>query len=224
MKRADPGNLDRITDCIKPWSTLGWSMLLGVTVIVVASFWLPRTTAAALGYLSLMAAMFLLVLRALFREPAAFAALVGQLMPSSLPTVNAALLVGIVVLGAVLQQVTGSVSALTIPANPAATPLNRLELTLLFPTLIVLAPISEELVFRYAIQRRLQRRTHVMAALVLTAAIFGALHGLNALTFGSAFILGVMAGLLAATPGFVAMPVALHFGWNLAAFIGMASH
>ncbi len=60
----------------------------------------------------------------------------------------------------------------------------------------ILAPISEEIVFRGAILRKLlEMKNHTWAAIVLSAALFGVIHG-NLAQFTHAFIIGLLLGWL----------------------------
>lgn len=224
MKRADPEKLDRIANGIsRPIRMLGASLLIGVTGAVVSFFFVPRATAEAFAYLLALGAVFLFVMRAIAREPAAVSALRSVTLPVTSPRpIVAAGLIGVMLIGAGLQDLAAHAFGLLQSSDHALLRLTRVELALLLPAVLVFAPIAEELVFRYALQRRLQRHVNATLAVVLTSTLFAALHGLNPARFGAMFVLGCAAGALAATPGYVALPVALHLGWNLAAFVGMA--
>lgn len=225
MKRADPEKLDCLANGIsRPLRTLGASLLIGVTGAVVSFFFVPRTTAEAFAHLSALGALFLFVMRAIAREPAAVGALRSVTLPVTSPRpIVAAGLIGVTLIGAGLQHLVAHAFVLLQPPDHVLPRPAHVELALLLPAVLVFAPIAEELVFRYALQRRLQRYANAPLAIVLTSTLFAALHGLNPPMFGAMFVLGCAAGALAATPGYVALPVALHLGCNVAAFAGMAA-
>ncbi|GHG56385.1 CAAX amino protease [Flavimobilis marinus] len=86
-------------------------------------------------------------------------------------------------------------------------------------TAVVVA--SEELIFRGIVQRLLEERVGTWIALVVTAALFGAVHLVNPhATLWGAFAVAIEAGgMLGAA--YVAtrslwQPMGLHFGWNFA--------
>ena len=83
------------------------------------------------------------------------------------------------------------------------------------------AAVSEELVFRGVLFRIVEERAGTWGALLLTAALFGALHLLNPdATLWGAFAIAVEAGgMLAAAYAATRtlwLPIGLHLGWNFA--------
>lgn len=84
-----------------------------------------------------------------------------------------------------------------------------------------LAAVSEELIFRGALFRLLEATSGTTVAILISSAIFGALHALNpGATFVSALCVALEAGLLlglayTATRS-LWIPIGLHFGWDFA--------
>lgn len=82
-----------------------------------------------------------------------------------------------------------------------------------------LAAVSEELIFRGALFRLLEATSGTTIAVLVSSAIFGALHALNpGATFASALCVALEAGLLlglayTATRS-LWIPIGLHFGWD----------
>lgn len=82
----------------------------------------------------------------------------------------------------------------------------------------VLAPIIEELLFRGALQRALQRHIVVPLAVLIQALAFSSIHlfDLGAVTgLPSIFAVGLLAGFLAARTSRLGPAIALHAGFNL---------
>lgn len=82
--------------------------------------------------------------------------------------------------------------------------------------IVLVGPFTEELVFRMGIQRHLVRhRMRPWVAILLTALIFGAIHG-NPAQIPGAVAFGVVLGWLYWRSGTIWMPVAAHVFNNLA--------
>lgn len=85
---------------------------------------------------------------------------------------------------------------------------------------IVLAPIVEELLFRALAVKHLDRVLPRALSIFLVAGLFGLMH-LNIVQGLYAGTLGALLGCLFFAYGSVWVPMALHFGFNLAGSIGM---
>ena len=80
--------------------------------------------------------------------------------------------------------------------------------------LVVLVPVSEELVFRGLLFRRLRERASYMQAALYSAVVFGIMHG-NLVQILYGFILGMMLSYLYEKYGSVKAPIAAHMVMNL---------
>ena len=99
-----------------------------------------------------------------------------------------------------------------------------------------LAAVGEEIILRGAVFRVLEDGFGTLVALVLSAALFGLLHGANpgataTSTMAIALEAGVLLGLAYAATRSLWLPIGLHFGWNFteggvfgAAVSGMTAH
>jgi uncharacterized protein len=92
----------------------------------------------------------------------------------------------------------------------------------LFAVLVVtVAPVAEELLFRGALLRGLQRRMTPAWATFVSALAFAAVHPLSSPTIGSViavpglFALGVVSAMLAIRTGNLSASILLHAGFNL---------
>jgi membrane protease YdiL (CAAX protease family) len=92
----------------------------------------------------------------------------------------------------------------------------------LFAVLVVtVAPVAEELLFRGALLRALQRRMTPAWATFVSALAFAAVHPLSSPTIGSViavpglFALGVVSATLAIRTGNLSASILLHAGFNL---------
>lgn len=81
-------------------------------------------------------------------------------------------------------------------------------------SLAVLVPISEELVFRGLLFKRLRERGTYMQAALYSAVVFGIMHG-NLVQMLYGFILGMMLSYLCEKYGSVKAPIAAHIVMNL---------
>jgi hypothetical protein len=86
-------------------------------------------------------------------------------------------------------------------------------------TSALLAAVFEELVMRGVLFRIVEERFNSLAALVVSAAVFGLVHGANhGATIVSTLCIAFEAGLLLAAGYMVTrslwLPIGLHFGWN----------
>ncbi len=79
---------------------------------------------------------------------------------------------------------------------------------------VVLAPLTEELVFRAGMFRYLRTRAPAWIAFPLPAAIFALLHG-NLVAFGPLFMLGIIFAIAYERTGRIAVPIIAHGLFNL---------
>lgn len=86
----------------------------------------------------------------------------------------------------------------------------------------VLAPLLEEFLFRGWLQGRLERRLSGWQAILATAALFAALHGVEAFGLVPRFALAVAAGYVAWVTASIWPSVVLHGAYNAALFAGGA--
>ncbi|MCK4235653.1 MAG: CPBP family intramembrane metalloprotease [Candidatus Krumholzibacteria bacterium] len=83
---------------------------------------------------------------------------------------------------------------------------------------VVIAPLSEELIFRGFIQRIFQRNMRGVLAVVLAGLIFGVCHFVPSVIPGVAF-LGILLGYLFLRTGNLIYPVIAHGGYNLVSLL-----
>lgn len=97
-------------------------------------------------------------------------------------------------------------------------------LLLLETLLLIIQSGAEELYFRAWLQKDLERRWGIGAALAVTATLFAVLHFVAAasepLTFVTMLLGGVLFGLAYWKSGSFLLPWAIHFGWNWAEELG----
>jgi membrane protease YdiL (CAAX protease family) len=83
-----------------------------------------------------------------------------------------------------------------------------------------LAPIAEELLFRGALLRALQRKTTPGWAVFVSAVVFGLVHVIGDPSVGSLIalpvivLLGLVCGYQAVVTGDLCRPIMLHMGFN----------
>ncbi len=92
----------------------------------------------------------------------------------------------------------------------------------LFPGVVLLAPLAEELLFRGALLRSLQRRTTTGMAVFVSALIFAGIHLVDPDTYyylPAFLLLGLVSGWRAAVTGKLTQSIFLHVGFNLVASV-----
>jgi membrane protease YdiL (CAAX protease family) len=95
------------------------------------------------------------------------------------------------------------------------------QIPVLALTIVLLAPLTEELLFRGALLRSLLRRVTPTAAVLLSAVVFGLVHALGDPSIGTMIalpaiiLLGVVSGYQAARTGNLTRSILLHVGFNL---------
>lgn len=82
----------------------------------------------------------------------------------------------------------------------------------------IMVPVTEELLFRGLVYRKLERYMPAAAAVILGAALFAVYHG-NIIQFLFAFPMGVILNLLYRYYGSLKMPILFHMSSNLAAIM-----
>lgn len=80
---------------------------------------------------------------------------------------------------------------------------------------LLLAPMSEEILFRGFLHPVLKKHVSVTVAWIVTAAIFGAIH-FHAMTFPQLFLLGLTLGAIYEITGSLALCIGLHLFFNAA--------
>jgi membrane protease YdiL (CAAX protease family) len=89
-------------------------------------------------------------------------------------------------------------------------------------TLVVAAPILEEMIFRGIIQEGLMRRLKPIGAIVLTSLLFGFIH-LNPWQFSTGFFMGLFIGWIYYYTRDILLAIAVHFFNNLFVVLSMWS-
>ncbi|MFM8563540.1 MAG: lysostaphin resistance A-like protein [Acidimicrobiia bacterium] len=86
---------------------------------------------------------------------------------------------------------------------------------------VIGAPLVEELVYRGLIQQTLQGRLDDMVALVISAAVFAAIH-LQAVEFPGLFLFGLVVGFCFMRTGRLGMGIMVHLAFNAAGLLIVA--
>jgi len=92
----------------------------------------------------------------------------------------------------------------------------------LFPGVVLLAPLAEELLFRGALLRSLQRRWSPGTAVFVSALVFALIHLVDPDTYyyvPAFLLLGLVSGWRAVVTGRLTQSVFLHVGFNLVASV-----
>jgi membrane protease YdiL (CAAX protease family) len=228
------------------WATLGWfggaiATYLAVSVLCgfgYALWWVATQPSVAIDLespmiaylataLSMPAAALLLIYAARRAGPTAFG-YIGL----TLPTLRH-LLIGLGLTAAFWGVSEGSFHLFpmydqspqliqeyqSILGNPAA-------LAVYWITLVVTAPVFEEIIFRgFLIRGWSESRIGAMGAIVLSSAVFALAHPqYNVPTMTMVFGLGLLLGLMRWRSGSTTLTIMLHMTWNLVAGIMIALH
>jgi membrane protease YdiL (CAAX protease family) len=123
-----------------------------------------------------------------------------------------------------LQEVHGTVERQE--AVRIASRSSGVAIPLLFLAVGVLAPVTEELLFRGALLRSLMRKTTPGWAVFISAAAFGVVHFGDpsigtVIAFPAIFSLGLVSGYQAATTGDLSRSIMLHMGFNTLSVIDL---
>lgn len=97
------------------------------------------------------------------------------------------------------------------------------QLILAFVTLVVLAPLAEEVLFRGYLFGKLRRLVPIWVAILITSALFGLIHGAWNLAIDT-FALSIVLCLLRVTTGSLWAPMLLHMTKNGIAFYLLFIH
>lgn len=136
---------------------------------------------------------------------------------------------GLSILAAVLLRPIADLADLDESAQAVSKTVERsggIELTLLLLGVVFVAPVVEELLFRGALLRALQRRLRVPTAIFVSAVVFAGVHVVG--DPGSYYVvpglilLGVVSGWQAARTGDLSRSVLLHMGFNLLSAVSLA--
>lgn len=111
-----------------------------------------------------------------------------------------------------LQQIGFSIEKQSLVGIIAETRSPILLILLVFVT-VVIAPISEELLFRGAIYRFIKGQVHPRLALMLSALIFSLMH-FNTMAYVPLFILGLLLARSYEVSGNIAVPIVFHALFN----------
>lgn len=214
-----PGeHLDRFAVAFPILAALGSSIAaLALVAFVVAlagfgSMAQPLATAASALVVITFAA------QAARRAGLSVADVANALMP--LGSVGRALLIGLllVLAGAVANWLIWSLAWAVSPVAREAVAVNSNRGTpLQLVAMVLLAPVAEEILFRYVIQRRLAARLRSVFAIVVTGALFSCLHGPWIPEMIAAFLLSALTGAWATGTRPVGGAISLHVGWNVSA-------
>jgi membrane protease YdiL (CAAX protease family) len=101
-----------------------------------------------------------------------------------------------------------------------------LAVPVIFLTIGVLAPVTEELLYRGALLRSLARRMAAGWAVLLSAAVFGLVHFADPsvgtlIAFPAIFSLGIISGYQALRTGDLSRSVMLHVGFNMLSVVDL---
>ncbi len=205
LPRLTPGGVVRADASYRPLIPPAWGALLNVLVAVGFVWWFVFRPAARRDERR----------RATFR--------LRPLAPAARPwTAAAAVLAGVAVNAAVL--VLPRMTAL-----PQEVPLIRYYTRLPGGTLavaalaVLVAPLLEEFLFRGWAQGALERRLPAWAAILVTAVVFAALHGVDAFGLVPRVALATAAGYAAWATRSIWASVALHSAYNASLFVGGAA-
>jgi membrane protease YdiL (CAAX protease family) len=209
-------SLDRLADCIRPFVLL-LAFLIAVFVVGFGAFFLfPPVTAEALSFMAGALVVLTLLTRAVRRAHLNWRSLRPGIWPAWDRPLAVGGLLATMLVGAVLHQLVNQFAlTFTVPVTTRGELITSQEIGLYLLAMLVFVPVAEELTFRYGFQRRMQRRIGTWPAVLLTSLLFAILHGPSPAAIVAALVLGVAAGVIAAKVGFIALPVALHAGWNV---------
>ena len=93
----------------------------------------------------------------------------------------------------------------------------RYEYILAFTTLIIIAPIAEEILFRGYLYGKLKKFVPIWVAILVTSALFGSIHGAWNLAIDT-FALSIVLCLLRESTGNIWASILLHMAKNGIAF------
>lgn len=200
---------------------LGWGLIAaGLAIAALATWSGPRwvvatgvespMTQVALVYIGIFLPM--AVVAVAFARIERFSPLPAGAAPGSWGAIGLASGIGGLAIAVAYAAIAGSL----VEGSAAAPALGGLALGLLF---ILFQTGTEELLFRGWLQRSLQNKLGIGAALAISAVLFSAFHmlaGAHApMALVNLLLGGVWFGLLAWRSGGLIAPIAAHFGWNV---------
>lgn len=106
-------------------------------------------------------------------------------------------------------------------ASEAVSPGARVMVVLV---LVVVAPVLEEILFRGVLLSRLRRSMTASSAIMISAAVFAAIHLIDpnaAFVVPGLFVIGIVLGYQALRTGSIGLCIATHAGVNLIAAVGL---
>lgn len=115
----------------------------------------------------------------------------------------------------------GVMSFLPIPEEYAEQPVDSLidnNLPLMFLSLVLFAAITEEMIFRGIVQKRLVKFIGVPSGIIIQAVIFGAVH-MHLLQGSYAAVLGLIIGIVYFWHDSIWVPMIIHFAFNLTSVV-----
>lgn len=140
----------------------------------------------------------------------------------SLPSVKVFLFMAIGTLVLQMGIISPLVGAMPIPPFMEEMFLKMMQQTGIysFITIIIVAPVLEELIFRGIMLKGLLKQHSPRRAIIMSSFLFGVLH-LNPWQFVSAFLLGIFSGWLYYKSGKISLSIGMHVTNNAIAFAGM---
>lgn len=208
---ADPTLADRAgSDDVPAWFVFGALLAQNTAIVLVLVFMSERKGRGSLTHDYGLVSPFR-------RLPAA--AVAGWIAAGAALSVASGILLRPIAELADLDESAQQVSRTVEQAGPGS-------LVVLLVGIVVVAPLVEELLFRGALLRALQRRCSVPVAVVVSAALFAGVHVVG--DPGSYYVvpglllLGLVTGWQAARSGDLARPLLLHVGFNLLSAVTLA--
>lgn len=98
---------------------------------------------------------------------------------------------------------------------------SAVELFILICTVVVVVPIAEELLFRAIIQRLIERAVGPVAAILLSSALFAAVHS-NSAAAPALFVFSIFLGVAFRKSGDIRVPIVAHLLFNLNGLVSVA--
>lgn len=122
--------------------------------------------------------------------------------------------IGLSILGIGILASTNINKALELINDSFGNPTNNIDLVLWLITIVVLAPILEEIVFRKVLFKRLNKRLSFILSSVISSLIFGIAH--ESLNILGAVVFGIACCVLYKKYNNLLVPIAVHLVNNLA--------
>jgi membrane protease YdiL (CAAX protease family) len=137
---------------------------------------------------------------------------------AGLPLLAAVMVItaGLFILRAIIHRMISGEEA-PIPSNPIGELINKgspVAIAMLFLLATLWAPLVEEAIFRGALYRHLRSRLSVMGAAIISALMFGLMHGYNILLLGPVITIGFIFALMREWRGSLIGSMTAHFLHN----------